>query len=67
MADKKAKYDDPAHWHERDIICHNCECGFSFDMRQDALGQQDRGDEGVWVTTKCPGCLNVVPLHKLDV
>jgi len=64
--DKNAPYDDPAHWHERDIICHNCESGFSFDMNQGSLGQVDQGDGGVWVTTQCPACLSDVPLHRLD-
>ena len=66
MADSKAPYDDPAHWHERDIICHHCEAGFCFDMEEDSLSQEDRGEEGVWVTTQCPACLGVVPLHKLS-
>ncbi len=65
IADKNAKYDDPAHWHERDIICNSCECGFSFDMNEDSLSREDRGVEGVWVTTQCPACLADVPLHKL--
>ena len=66
MADKNAAYDDPAHWHERDIICKYCECGFCFDMHEDQLGRQDRGGEGVWVTARCPACMNDVPLHRLD-
>ena len=53
-------------WHEQDIICRNCECGFSFDMKEDSLAQQDRGEDGVWVTVKCPACLNDVLLHKLN-
>ncbi len=65
MANKKAGFDDPAHWHERDIDCKYCEAVFSFDMQEDTLAQQDRGAEGVWVTTQCPVCLNDVPLHKL--
>lgn len=59
-------YDDPAHWHERDIICNVCEAGFAFDKDEDALGQQDRGEEGIWVTTTCPRCLADVPLHRID-
>ena len=66
MADSNAPYDSAAHWHQRDIICHNCECGFSFDMNEDSLDKQDRGEEGVWVTTQCPACSTAVPLHKLD-
>ena len=66
MADKNAPYNDPAHWHERDIICHNCECGFSFDMKEGTLAQVDRGEEGVWVSTECPACQMAVPLHKLE-
>ena len=66
MADKKAEYDDPAHWHERDIICNIFESGFSFDMNEDTLGRQDRVEQGLWVTTQCPACQNDVPLHKLD-
>jgi hypothetical protein len=66
MADKNSGYDDPAHWHGRDIICKICESGFAFDMNEDSLGRQDRGAEGVWVTAQCPRCLNDVPLHKLN-
>ena len=63
--DKNASFDDPVHGHERDIICHKCESGISFDKNQDTLGQVTR-DDGVWVSTKCPACLSDVPLHRLD-
>ena len=63
---QNANYNDPAHWHERAIICHSCESGFSIDMTNDTPGQQNRGKEGAWVTTQYPACLNPVPLHKLS-
>ena len=65
MAVQKADFDDPAHWHERDISCHACESVFSFNMHHDSLGRQDRSQEGIWVTTKCPGCRADVPFTNL--
>ena len=66
MADRNAPYDDPAHWHERDIICELCQCGFCFDMNEDTLSRVDRGEQGVWIATQCPDCLGDVPLRRLD-